>query len=79
MGGYQLNSFHLDNITSPDLDKRLYNCERVISMAIRAYNHADNALSEQAVIYEDVSIDHAEFPKAHGYNFNYLFNQGKID
>lgn len=48
-------------------------------MAIRAYNYANNAWSEQAVIYEDVSIDHAELSKALGYICNYLFNQGKID
>lgn len=70
---------HLDDITSTDMKKRLYNYEWVISMATRAYNHAENALSEKPAKYDAVSFDHAELPKKLGFECDYLFKESRID
>lgn len=68
----------IEDITSSDIKRRLYNYEYVISMATRAYNYAANGLEKIAGDYELVSIDHAELSKKIGFNCDYLFNENKI-
>ncbi|GEM_PF-5325721 len=69
---------HLDVITSADNNKRLYNYEYVMHLAVCAYQHANNALAEVPIKWDEVEISHEIVSSKLGHKCNYLGLHSKI-
>ncbi|AMG98155.1 hypothetical protein AL485_02660 [Serratia liquefaciens] len=73
------NTCSLDIINSIDDNKRLYNYEYVMNLAVRAYKNAENALAVKSVSWDNVELSHQKVSADLGFTCNYLLSNSKID